>query len=207
MDVRDWLSLVAARNGSSSSGAKHYHGFAASIRREFHRLPCSEASAHAVASILRGEFPTWDALRNAIRAVLEEVDQSEGSSPEARMTSAWIGFYRRRVKESPEQQFHLLSLLRKVDMDAFLAVDGGAWSQREAEFDRQFWAERGGRKHHPANPNVVVETMRATRPPAIPGPAESRHVAYTPPRRTAAPRHLTPDQLAQHRALASETAQ
>lgn len=73
MDLRDWLGIVGARNGSTPGGIKHYHGFSSKIRADFPRLPCTEATASDVAAGLGGQFPTWEELRGAIRRVMSEL--------------------------------------------------------------------------------------------------------------------------------------
>jgi hypothetical protein len=148
MELRDWLTAVAVRNGAAPSSANLYHGFAKNIRKDYPRMPCSEATAYAVGGQLNGQFPTWDELRQAIRAVMTEVTALTGpaapDTEEARMTALWVSYYRRRLRESPHRQEHLLSLLHKVDKDAFREVDDGLLARLAAEFDRKFWEARPG---------------------------------------------------------------
>lgn len=181
MELRDWLSAVAQRNGSTPAGVKHYHGFAGNIRKDFPRLICTDATAFAVGSMLGGQFPTWDELRNAIRAVITEAASGKPDTEEARMTALWVGYYRRRLQDKPGSKWRLQSLLRKVDMAAFREIDDGFWQQCEDDFDRQFWEDRGGHTHHdPADYRDPAETIsrvaigypRANRTPlAAPKPA------------------------------------
>lgn len=172
MDLREWLSAVGLRNGTTPSNARHYHGFAASIRRDFPNLPCSEATAFAVGGMLGGQFPAWDDLRSAIKAVMTEAGDDHDTTPEQRMTASWVSFYRRRVREAPHQRDHLLSLLRKMDLDAFHAVDDGHTDRVNEQFDRAFWEARGG---HPG----YVPHHGPTIPPL-------RHLALPPNHRSAA---------------------
>lgn len=81
MELRDWLGLVGARNGSTPTGIKHYHNFAQNIRRDFPRFPCSEATATAVASCLGGQFPTWEELRGSLRLVMSEMTTAPAPNP------------------------------------------------------------------------------------------------------------------------------
>lgn len=178
MELRDWLSAVALRNGSAPSNTRHYHGFAAPIRKDFPKLACSEASAFAVGGLLGGQFPAWDDLRSAIKAVMTEAGSSPDPTPEQRMTDMWVGFFRRRIREAPEQRSHLLSLLRKVDLDAFKAVDDGTTDQAAEAFDREFWASRGGHPGYLPHHGVGIPQLRhyalppnhrsATAPPEAP---------------------------------------
>lgn len=181
MDLREWLTAVALRNGSTPSNTRHYHGFAGNVRKDFPRLPCSEATAHAVGGELGGQFPTWDELREAIRGVMTQdgAYANEPQSEESRMTAKWVGFYRRRMREAPERVWHLLSLLRKVDMAAFREVDDGTWAQSEARFDRQFWEDRGGHTRHdprdyraPADTVGRIQTGYQRSARVVPAPAE-----------------------------------
>lgn len=199
MDLREWLSAVALRNGSTPGNAKHYAGFAANVRRDFARLPCTDATAHAVASLLGGQFPTWDELRQAIRAVLTEHDGNERKTEDERMVDLWIGYYRRRLRDSPQAKDHLLSLLKRVCMPAFLAVDDGHTGRAADAFDDEFWRSRGGRKHYDPTDFFHAPAPQLHRMPSGPrGPT-------TTPARPAAPKrpqphHLTGDALAAARA-------
>jgi hypothetical protein len=198
MDIREWLTLVAQANGAAPSSAKHYHGYATSIRRDFPSMVRSLETAEAVAGHLGGQFPAWDDLRSAIRGTMTaaEFDASE-TTEEQRRTQAWIAFYRRRVREAPHRRDHLLSLLRTNDLDAFKAVDDGHVERANEEFDRQFWEARGG---HPGYVPVPV---------GQPIPA-LRYIAHAPGRRSASapveppprpkPAHLTGEALEAARA-------
>lgn len=195
MELRDWLSSVAARNGCAPSNVRHYHGFAASVRRDFPRLPFSEASAYAVGGMLGGQFPAWDDLRGAIKAVVTEADSQPELTPEQRWTAMWVGFYRRRLREAPERRDHLLRLLRAQDLPAFLEVDDGHTARANEAFDREFWASRGGHPgylpHHGAG---IPQLRHIALPP-------NRRSAAAPPEQPKPPRSrpLDGDQLAQAR--------
>lgn len=192
MEVREWLSAVALRNGSTPSNARHYHGFAAPIRKDFPSLACTEATAFAVGGLLGGLFPAWDDLRSAIKGVMSEAGDDHETTPEQRMTAKWVSFYRRRVREAPDKRDHLLSLLRKVDMDAFKAVDDGSTDRAAAAFDEAFWEARGGHPGYLPHNGVGIPQLRHIALPA------NHRSAVLPPEPPQQPRasHLTGDHLA-----------
>lgn len=194
MDVREWLSAVAMRNGSTPGNARHYHGFAAPIRKDFPSLSCSEASAFAVGGLLGGQFPAWDDLRGAIKAVMTEASDEHETTPEQRMTAKWVSYFHRRVREAPDRRDHLLSLLRKVDPDAFDAVDDGSTDRANAAFDRAFWDARGG---HPGYLPHHGEGIPHLRHIAQPSAQRSATIAPEPPPRPK-PKHLTREQIQRH---------
>jgi hypothetical protein len=83
MDLRDWLTAVAMRNGSTPGNSKHYHGFATKIRQDFPRLPFTDDTAKSVGVSLGGQFPTWEELRGAIKATMTEITGQEAPRPNA----------------------------------------------------------------------------------------------------------------------------
>lgn len=196
MDLREWLSAVGLRNGTTPSNARHYHGFAASIRRCFPNLPCTEATAFAVGGILGGQFPAWDDLRSAIKTVMTEAGSDHDTTPEERMTAAWVAVYRRRVREAPDRRDHLLSMLRKADLDAFKTVDDGHTDRVNEQFDRAFWEARGGHPGYVPHHGAGLPSLRHL---ALPHSQRSAVVAPEPPpaRRAVS---LTGDALAAARA-------
>jgi hypothetical protein len=206
MELRDWLTAVAVRNGAAPSSANLYHGFATHIRKAFPRLPCSDATAYAVGGLLGGTFPTWDELRDAIRAIMTEVTALTGpaapDTEEARMTALWVSYYRRRLRESPHRQWHLLSLLRKVDMLAFKEVDDGFWAKSEADFDHQFWEARGGHVHHdPADHRKPDDTIGRV---PVSYPRSAKATPQAPPARPPSGALPNATLIAQYRAMAAE---
>jgi len=190
MELRDWLSTVAVRNGSTPGNAKHYHGFAASIRRDFPRFPLSEATAHAVASLLGGEFPAWGELRDAMREILTEAEASEPQGDDQRMTALWVNYYHRRIREAPAAKDHMLSLLRRVDFAAFRAVDDGHDRRAADDFDELFWIERGGRNHYSPSEFVAPHAKRIPGAPRGPSRAEPTEPPPPPKAQPLSPGHL-----------------
>jgi hypothetical protein len=148
MELRDWLTALAARNGAAPSSATHYHTFAAKIRAEFPRLPVTEAYAHAIGGLLGGKFPTWPDLAAAIRSVLSEAGQPPELTEEERNTSRWVAYAERRIREQPAAKDHILSLLRSTCWAAYIAVDDGHSLRAADAFDNAFWKARGKRVDH-----------------------------------------------------------
>lgn len=163
MELRDWLSLVAARNGAAPSSQRQYHGFAGKIRGEFPRLPLTEAYAHAVGGLLGGMFPTWPDLAAAIRSVLSEAGQPAEMTEDERDTARWIAYAQRRIREQPSAKDHILSLLRKANWNAYLALDDGHSRRAADSFDRAFWEARGGKRVDHYGPMIARLRDRAAR--------------------------------------------
>lgn len=162
MELRDWLSRVAARNGAAPSSASQYHGFASKIRSEFPRMPLTDAHAHAIGGLLGGAFPTWPDLAAAIRSVLAEAGHPADMTEDERNAARWIAYAQRRIAEQPGCKDHILSLLRSVCWNAYLAMDDGHSRRAADAFDRAFWQARGKRVDH-YGPMVARLRDRAAR--------------------------------------------